>query len=124
MRAVGPLVGLVVVLGAGYFIFQRSASAGSSQVTPRQQIGTVAIRERLVTIGKSEQQYLATHGTYATLEELASEDLLPTGVDLHGYALSGTARSGGFTITARPTDESHADWPTLEITEGMQVMVR
>jgi len=125
MRAVGPIVGLVIALGGGYFVFQRSASGGSSQVPPREQIGTLAIRQRLVTIGESEQQYLATHGTYATLEELAREDLLPTGTDLHGYSLSSTAPSGGgFTITARPTEETHTDWPTLEITQGMQVTVR
>jgi hypothetical protein len=124
MRAVGPVVGLVIALGAGFVVFQRSASRGSGQMQPREQIGTVAIRQRLVTIGESEQQYLATHGAYATLEELAGDDLLPTGADLHGYSLSGALSGGGFTITARPTEENQTDWPTLEITQGMQVTVR
>ena len=37
------------------------------------------------------------------------------------YTLTANVTATGFTITATPTAEDKADWPTLEITEAMQV---
>lgn len=123
MRAVG-LIGLVLALGVGYYIFNRTAT-GPTGAPPLEQIDTTAIRQRLLTIGQTERQYVATHGAYATLEQLAQEDLLPGGTEQRGYTFTGTADgSTGFTITATPTDPNKSGWPTLEITETMQVTER
>lgn len=66
-----------------------------------------------------------THGTYATLEQLRREDLLPGGTEQRGYVLSAIVTgSDRFTITATPTDANKTDWPTLEISESMQVTQR
>ncbi|HEX6973374.1 MAG TPA: type IV pilin protein [Vicinamibacterales bacterium] len=120
MRAVG-LIGLVIALGIGYFVFTRTAT-GPTGAPPQQQIDTAAIRQRLLAIGETERQYVATHGSYATLEQLAAEELLPGGTEQRGYTFTGTANgSSGFTITATPTDPEKSGWPTLEISETMQV---
>ena len=120
MRAFGFL-GVVVVLCAGFFIYQRAATdipAGS----PQQQIDTVAIRQRLLTIAQTERQYQATNGKYATLEQLDANDLLPGGTEQRGYTYTAAVSATGFTITATPTAAEKAGWPTLEVTDSMQVI--
>jgi hypothetical protein len=124
MRVLG-LVGLLVVLGCGFYIYQRSATESLGDTSPQEQIDTVAIRQRLITIGQTEKQYMATHGKYATLEQLSDENLLPGGTEQRGYTFTAVVNGGtGFTITATPTDDDKEDWPTLEITESMKVTER
>jgi hypothetical protein len=120
MKAFG-ILGVVIALCAGLYLYQRSLQeihAGS----PQQQIDTVAIRERLLQIGQTERQYQAQNGKYATLDELASAQLLPGGTEQRGYSYTAEVSTGGFTITATPTAQDKASWPTLSINEAMQVV--
>jgi Tfp pilus assembly protein PilE len=123
MRIFG-LLGVIIVLGVGFFLYQRSAAdlAGGESATA--QIDTTAIRQRLLTIAQTERQYQASNGNYATLEQLAGDSLLPGGTEQRGYTFTASITGAGFTITATPTAEDKADWPTLEITETMQVTER
>ena len=124
MRVFG-LIGLLVVLGCGFYIYQRSATSSLGDTSPQEQIDTVAIRQRLLAIGQTEKQYMATHGKYATLEQLSDENLLPGGTEQRGYTFSAEVNGAtGFTITATPTDDDKEDWPTLEVTELMKVTER
>ena len=119
MRAFG-LVAVIIVLAAGFWFYQRSLE-DLPEGSPQEQIDTVAIRQRLLTIAKTEQQYQASNGKYATLEQLAADNLLPGGTEQRGYTFTASITATGFTITATPTDEDKADWPTLEVNERMQV---
>jgi hypothetical protein len=119
MRTFG-ILGVVIVLCVGFFVYQRSVEE-LPDGSPLEQIDTTAIRQRLLTIAQTERQYQASNGKYATLEQLASENLLPGGTEQRGYTFSASISSNGFTITATPTAEDKADWPTLEVTEAMQV---
>jgi hypothetical protein len=124
MRIFGFL-GVLIVLCAGFFVYQRSAADVSEESgSPLQRIDTAAISQRLRAIASTQRQYQAQHGKYATLEELESAQLLPGGTEMRGYTFSATVSRSGFTITATPTDADKADWPTLEITEAMQVTER
>jgi len=120
MRVFG-ILGVVIVLCAGFFFYQRSIAEVSEDGSPQEQTDTTAIRQRLLTIGQTERQYQATNGKYATLEQLASDNLLPGGTEQRGYTFTASITATGFTITATPTAEDKADWPTLEVTESMQV---
>ena len=120
MRVFG-ILGVVIVLCAGFFFYQRSIAEVSEEGSPQEQIDTTAIRQRLLTIGQTERQYQATNGKYATLEQLASDNLLPGGTEQRGYTFTASITATGFTITASPTAEDKVDWPTLEVTESMQV---
>ena len=120
MRAFG-ILGVVIVLCAGFFVYQRSIADVSEDGSPQEQIDTTAIRQRLLTIAQTERQYQANNGKYATLEQLAGDNLLPGGTEQRGYTLTANVTATGFTITATPTAEDKADWPTLEITESMKV---
>ena len=122
MRALG-LLGVIVVLGVGYFVVQQSVPTGSSPASPQEQIDVVSIRQQLLTIGQAERQYLASHGTYATLDQLEQDDLLPRGTEVRGYVFTGVAEgSSSFVVTGTAVDEGKADWPVLEIDERMQVV--
>lgn len=123
MRAFG-LIAVIIVLGVGFFVFQRRATDLTQAGSPQQQIDVTAIRQRLLTIAQTERQYHASNGKYATLEELATEQLLPGGTEQRGYSYSAEVSATGFTITATPTDSAKAGWPTLEVTESMTVTQR
>ena len=121
MRVFG-ILGVVITLCVGFFIYQRSvADLPEGSGSPEQLIDTTAIKQRLLTIGQTERQYQATNGKYATLEELASADLLPGGTEQRGYTYTASVSATDFTITATPTAADKAGWPTLEITATMQV---
>ena len=123
MRAFS-LIAVIVVLGAGFFIYQRRAEQVMEGGSPQEQIDVTAIRQRLLTIAQTERQYQASNGKYATLEELAAENLLPGGTEQRGYTYTAEIRGNGFTITATPTAADKTSWPTLEITETMAVTQR
>ena len=123
MRAFG-LIAVLLVLGLGFAVYQRSASQVTQGGSPQEQIDVTAIRQRLLTIAQTERQYQASNGKYATLEELASDNLLPGGTEQRGYTYTADIRSAGFTITATPSDPAKKAWPTLEITEAMTVTER
>jgi Tfp pilus assembly protein PilE len=123
MRAFG-LIAVIIVLGVGYLVYQRRAADVTQSGSPLEQVDTTAVRQRLLTIAQTERQYQASNGKYATLEELANENLLPGGTEQRGYTYTAEIRSSGFTITARPTDRTKKDWPTLEVTESMTVTER
>jgi hypothetical protein len=123
MRVFG-ILGVVVVLCAGFFVYQRSMADVSEEGSPQERIDTTAIRQRLLTIAQTERQYQASNGKYATLEQLADDNLLPGGTEQRGYTFTASITSSGFTITAAPTADDKEDWPTLEITETMQVTER
>ena len=124
MRAFG-LIAVIIVLGVGFYVYQqRATTMMPGGASPTEQIDVTAIRQRLLTIAQTERQYHASNGKYATLEELAAENLLPGGTEQRGYTYTAEIRSSGFTITATPTDPAKKDWPTLEVTETLQVTQR
>jgi Tfp pilus assembly protein PilE len=82
----------------------------------------VAIRQRLLTIAETERRYQAANGSYATLDQLSEDNLLPGGTEQRGYRFTAVVNGNiGFTITATPVDRNKSGWPTLVVTESMQV---
>ncbi len=97
----------------------------SQTAPPQQQVDVVGIRAELLAIGKAEGNYLVTHSTYATLEQLQQESLLTGGADRRGYVFRVAVNgSEGFTVTASPADADKKDWPTLTMDQTMQVTER
>jgi len=124
MRMLGLVAVLVLGLGGGYYLLQ-SSTAGSGPTPPQQQIDVVAIRQKLLAIGQAERQFRVMNGTYAALDQLSQAELLPGGSEMRGYTFSATtATNDRFTITATPSAAMKAGWPTLEISETMQVTQR
>ena len=65
MRVFG-LLGVVIVLCVGLYLYQQDIK-NINEGSPQQQIDTVAIQQRLRTIGQPERQYQVQHGKFATL---------------------------------------------------------
>jgi hypothetical protein len=118
------ILGLLLVLCAGFFIYQRSATGGADVESLLSQVDATAIRQKLLTIAQAERQYQAANGKYATLEQLSDADLLPGGTELRGYTFAALVSGNGFTVTATPTDREKEGWPVFDIDERMQVNER
>jgi hypothetical protein len=100
-------------------------ACASQPAPPQQQVDVVGIRAELLAIGKAEGNYLVTHSTYATLEQLQQDSLLTGGADRRGYVFSVAVNgSEGFTVTAAPSDAEKKGWPTLAMDQTMQVTER
>jgi hypothetical protein len=117
------IVGLLVALGIGYFIYTKSlTSAGVADAPPQQTIDTIDIKTNLINIGQAERTYLASHGTYGTLEQLQQDGPPALPAENRGYVFSVTPNGAqSFTAVATPTDPNRPGWPTLTIDERMVV---
>ena len=126
MKSGATIVGLLIALGVGYFVYMKSlTSAGVTEAPPQQTIDVTDIRSNLMTIGQAERIYVTNHGTYGTIEQLNQDGppMLPT--ENRGYVFSATPNGAtSFKVTATPTDPNKPDWPTLVITETMTVTER
>jgi len=128
MRGITGIAGLLVALGAAYFIYHsyltKSGPAGAVE-HPQEQIDVIDIKTNLLTIGQAERTFLNAHGAYGTIEQLQQDGPASIGADNRGYTFSAAPNgAASFTVTATPVDPKKAGWPTLVITETMQVTER
>jgi hypothetical protein len=116
------LVSIVLALGFGFFYYDGYFTRASAGAPPKQQIDVISIKSALQVLGQAERRYQVTHGSYATLEQLKEDDLLPPGLNQRGYTFTSDVNGGtGFSITATPADPAKAGWPTLVIDQTMQI---
>lgn len=124
MNRAGALIGIVIALAVGYYLYRAQlAPAPGSAGPPQQQIDTTGITADLLSIGQAERLYLASHGSYGTLDQLQADGGITfTGANRRGYNFTADLDDGQhFTITATPDDPPEAGWPILSINETMQV---
>jgi hypothetical protein len=124
MRAAGAILGLVIVVAIIWFVVksQYSQGPGSAQ-PPKETIDVVGVKSDLLAIAQAERMYMASHGSYASVEELQQDGSITfSGANRRGYSYTAEVDDGQhFKITAKPTDPAKASWPTLSIDETMQV---
>jgi hypothetical protein len=123
MRGFATLVGLVLALAGGYFVYQNSIRQHDfGDSPPQHQIDVVGVESALRSMANAERQFLATHGRYGTLDDLEREGLLQGGTERRGYRFTADAEgSRSFSIVAEPVDPDKAEWPTLVIDESMEI---
>lgn len=126
MRSMATVVGLVLTVGVGYVVYQNYLSRrGLTSAPPQQQIDVVGIQGDLLTMAQAERQYFATRGSYATLDQLQQDGLLPGGTERRGYTYTATVNgSTAFLITATPTAPDKTGWPVMTIDETMTLTRR
>ena len=125
MRAAGSLLGLVIVVAIIWFVVKAQYSPGPTGTQPpAETINVVGVKGDLLAIGQAERMYLASHGSYASVEELQQDGAISfSGTNRRGYSYTAEMDDGQhFKITAQPTDPAKAGWPTLSIDETMQVV--
>lgn len=127
MKATAGFLGIVLALGAAFYVYnaQLTGPGAGGTASPQEQIDVTGIRMALLEIGQAERTYVAAHGTYGTFEQLRADGAPALGSDRRGYAfqleLNG---SQSFKATATPTDSNKQNWPTLSIDASMQIAQR
>jgi len=127
MRSVMGLLGLVLVLGIGLFIYRSyfTGSGGAATMgtnNPRAVADITGVKNDLNAMAQAERTYQALNGHYASLEELYSSGNLATDPARGrlGYTYSAEVSERQFKITASYSGPA-TGMPTLSIDETMQI---
>ena len=124
MKAAGMIVGMLIVVAIIWFVVKTQFSQGPTGTQPpAQTIDVVGVKSDLLAIAQAERMYLASHGSYVSIDALQQDGSLTfSGANRRGYNYTAEVDDGQhFKITAKPADPAKADWPTLSIDETMQV---
>ena len=125
MKAGGMIVGLVIVGAIIWFVMKSQFTRGPmGSRPPAETIDVVGVKSDLLAIAQAERMYLATHGSYASVDDLQQDGSMTfSGTNRRGYNYAAEVDGGQhFKVTARPEDPAKANWPTLTIDETMQVV--
>ena len=129
MRGLMSLLGLVIVVAIGLYVYS-SYFSGNSDITmgtnnPRAAADITGVKNDLVAMAQAERAFLALNGRYATLEELHSDGSLQTDParSRQGYTYAAEISDRRFTITATYSGLA-TGMPTLSIDETMQIIQR
>jgi hypothetical protein len=122
MKAVASVLGLVIVVAIGWFVIKTQFTKGPMGGSPpKQVIDVVGVKTDLVSMGQAERLYLASHGSYATLDQLQQEGAINS-LNRGGYSYSAEVDDGQhFKIMAVPSSANQEGWPSLSIDENMEV---
>jgi hypothetical protein len=118
------VLGLVIVLAIVWMVIKTQfTQPPSGGARPKQVIDVVGVKADLIAIGQAERLYLASHGSYASLDQLRQGGAISfSGTDRRGYNYTAEVNDGQhFKITAAPSGPAQEGWPTLSIDENMQV---
>jgi len=124
MKAAAGVLGLVIVLAITWFVIKSQYAGGPAEgKPPLQTIDVVGVKSDLLAIAQAERMYLASHGSYASVDDLQNDGSLSfSGTGRRGYKYTSDVDDGQhFKITATPDDPAKAGWPTLSIDDTMQV---
>lgn len=124
MRATFGLLGLVITLAITWFIIKTQYSSGPAAMQPPAEIiDVVGVKGDLLAIGQAERLYLASHGSYASVDQLQQEGSITFGgSNRRGYNYTADIDGGQhFKVTAAPADPSKSTWPTFTVDENMEV---
>ena len=124
MRAVASTVGLLIVVAITWFVIKSQFSQGTGTVKPPAEvIDVVGVKADLVSIAQAERMYLASHGSYASVDDLQQDGSITFGgSNRRGYNYTSEVDGGQhFKVTATPADPAKAGWPTLSVDENLEV---
>ena len=131
MRALMSLLGIVMVLAIGLFIYRSYFTGPTGGATtlgsnnPRAVADVAGVKNDLLAMAQAQRAYLALNGRYASLDELQrSGDLqIDPSRGRLGYSYSAQVSDRSFTITASYSGPA-TGMPTLSINQSMQVTQR
>jgi hypothetical protein len=125
MKLVSILLAVLIPLVLVYLLLKTQWSSGEKEVaTPQAQIDVTGIRSDLLSIAQAERLYLASHGSYATLDLLQQDGTLTlfSGTAHRGYRFTAEVDDGAhFKVTATPSDPAKTGWPAFSINESLEI---
>jgi hypothetical protein len=130
MRGIISVIGLVVLVAIGLFIYRGHFTAGGGASTmgtnnPRAAVDIIGVKSDLTAMAQAERNNRVLNGDYAPLEELHANGslLVDPARNRDGYSYSAEVSAGHFTITATYSGPA-TGMPTLAIDETIQVSSR
>jgi len=123
MKQAAAFLGVIITLAVGYFVYREElAPQPGHPSTTLQQVDTVGVTSDLLAIGQAERLYLASHGSYGSVEQLQADgDIAFSGVNRRGCNFTADVDGGQhFRITATPADPAKSG-PALSVDETMEV---
>jgi hypothetical protein len=127
MKAAGAILGIVFALAIGYFIIKSQYSQGpTGGAPPKEVIDVIGVKNDLLSIAQAERTYLASHGSYASVDQLQQDGSITfSGTNRRGYNYVAEVDDGQhFRITASASDPAKQGWPSLVIDETMEISQR
>ncbi len=128
MTRVFGFVGLLIVLGIGWMVYQRQIKAVSTpgvegaQGTPRGTIDLAGVKNDLVALAEAERRSMASAGKYKSLDELRSNgDVSMTSNTRGPYTYSAEFGETTFRITATRGGAEAAGPSVVSIDETMAI---
>lgn len=119
MRAMLGFVVIVIALAAGYWFYMSSLKTTE---TKENMVSVVGVKADLLSFANAERIYAATHGAYASEDELYSSGTLKTQRPARdGYTYSWGSSSQGFSIIARCQLKLSVPCPSFSIDQDMQI---
>jgi hypothetical protein len=74
VKTAGMLLSLVVVLAIGYYFYSVQVAPGpATQVSPKELIDVVGVKNDLLSIAQAERLFLAANGNYGSFEQLQQD---------------------------------------------------
>ncbi len=126
MKGAGMILTVLVGLGIGYYVYSTQFKAleeTTGTASPKAMIDITGIRMDLNAIAQAQRMYLASKGSYATLDQLQqSGNITFSGQNRRGYNFRAEVNGGrGFRVIATPADPSLAGAPTFSVDQTMWV---
>ncbi len=126
MKGIVGLVGLVIALGLGAYIYTHSAKSAADAAggagSPKMAIDVTGVKNDLVAFATAEKQTYALDGKYLSIDEMRSKGSSIPADHRGPFAYTSEVSDTGFKITATYSGEPIAGAPkVMSIDETMNV---
>ena len=124
MGRIFGFLSIVIVLGAGMYIYSKQAQSSSALAganNPRAAINITGVKTDLINIAGAERRYFATEGKYATLDELISTNYVSVARQRPPYTYDIQTNGGSFHVIATRSGDDASGTPSqLSVDENME----
>ncbi|MGZ4814801.1 MAG: hypothetical protein ACXVZV_05310 [Terriglobales bacterium] len=126
MGRVFGFVGLLIVLGVGFYIYKQqivsTSAPGGSTSNPRTTIDVTGVRNDLIAIASAERRRYASDGKYVDIGDLISNgDISMQSPSRGPFSYSSSVTDSGFTITATYSGNDPGAPRRMSIDQTMQI---
>ena len=124
-RAFG-FVGLLIVLGVGFYLYKQqlvsTSAPGGTAANPRATIDVMGVRNDLMAIASAERRRYASDGKYVDISDLISNGDISMQTPTRGpFSYSSSVSDSGFKVTATYSGNDPGAPKSMSIDQTMQI---